>query len=386
MTDIKIVTGLNYGDESKGLVANTVSTSSSLTILASNSCQRGHTVVEGGIRHIFRHFGTATIKGAANYFTEKFYVNPAMFRKEFLELQKLGVAPKVFAREGSIIITPMDMFASIEVEHQVGENRHTTTGMGVWQGLRRHKNAVGMTLGNNYTYCNGGLIKDYYLNFFKENGKLNDNVFQFYNGEHLCDNFYNDLHFFLDNVTLIKSDEEEKELLRSYPLIVFENSQGLLLDDDYNMDIDHNTPAHVGTMRPREVIERVFKPDEAKIEAMYVTRTYLTRHGKGDMQGIECNKADINPDMFDKTNTWNFGQGGLRYAKFNDSAAEGLIMRATGDNRWFASGGYWQRPSIVITHTNEYNDGVLEEEVRRNKELLFKIYTSDNEETIKEEK
>jgi hypothetical protein len=59
-------------------------------------------------------------------------------------------------------------------------------------------------------------------------------------------------------------------------------------------------------------------------------------------------------------------------------------MRATGDNRWFASGGYWQRPSIVITHTNEYNDGVLEEEVKRNKELLFKIYTSDNEETIKE--
>ena len=382
MTDIKIVSGLNYGDEGKGLVANAVSTPKSLTILASNSCQRGHTVVYKGLRKVFRHFGTATLKGAANYFTENFYINPAMFRKEFLELQNLGIKPIVYARAGSIIITPMDMFASIEVEHQAGEGSHSTTGMGVWQGLKRHYSTVGITLGNNYTYCNAGLIEDYYLNFFKSKGELTDRAAEFYCGEYLCDNFYNDLHFFLDHITLIKNNEEEENLLRSFPLIVFENSQGLMLDDDYNDDIDHNTPAHVGAYKPQEIIKRVFKPEEANVEAMYVTRTYLTRHGKGNMQGIECGKADINPLMFDKTNTWNFGQGGLRYAKFDAEAAECAISRIKADNIWTGNSlSLWGKPSIVITHTNEYNDGLIENLAKEND---IKVYTSDNEETIKE--
>ena len=83
MHNISVVTGLNYGDESKGLVSNALSDKNTLTILPSNSCQRAHTVVENGKRIVFRHFGSGTIKGAATYFTENFIINPAMFRKEY---------------------------------------------------------------------------------------------------------------------------------------------------------------------------------------------------------------------------------------------------------------------------------------------------------------
>ena len=95
MTDIKIVTGLNYGDESKGLVANAVSTSTCLNVMPSNSCQRAHTVVEKGVRRVFRHFGSGTLRGAATYFADRFLVNPAMFRQEYEDLAAMGVTPKV---------------------------------------------------------------------------------------------------------------------------------------------------------------------------------------------------------------------------------------------------------------------------------------------------
>ena len=86
--------------------------------------------------------------------------------------------------------------------------------------------------------------------------------------------------------------------------------------------------------------------------------------------------------MFDKTNTWNFGQGGLRYAKFDNEAAKCAISRIKADNMWTGNSlSLWGKPSIVITHINEYNDGLIENLAREND---VKIYTSDNEETIKE--
>ena len=127
MTDIKIVSGLNYGDEGKGLVANYVSTPNSLTVMASNSCQRGHTVVENGIRKVFRHFGSATLRGAATYFSKEFMANPAMFRKEYEELEAMGIRPRIYCREGVFLITPMDMMGNVEAERQRGENSWSST-------------------------------------------------------------------------------------------------------------------------------------------------------------------------------------------------------------------------------------------------------------------
>ena len=65
MTKIDIVMGANWGDEGKGLVTNALATKDSLIVFSSNSCQRGHTVVHNGIRHVFRQFGSCTLKGAA---------------------------------------------------------------------------------------------------------------------------------------------------------------------------------------------------------------------------------------------------------------------------------------------------------------------------------
>ena len=359
MTDIKIVTGLNYGDESKGLVANAVSTSTCLNVMPSNSCQRAHTVVENGVRRVFRHFGSGTLKSAATYFADKFLVNPAMFRQEWEELAAMGVTPKVYCRSSVRIITVMDMYANVYFEKLRGDKSHSSTGCGVWEALNRHK-----TLSDEKNVYAFSDIIAYYEELFKKwnHGTIDDEAQDWLHGAALMHNSNRDLQFFYEHVEVIEDDIQEKALFHSYPLIVFENGQGLLLDDSFCLDYDHNTPAYVGTKVPADLIAKNFVPAEVQIEPLYVTRSYLTRHGKGQV-GItgncECDKAAINPDMVDLTNVPNPNQGTLRYGKFSFEEANAAVARAVNDNRNIAAKGFASIPSVVITHMNEYRSQEL---------------------------
>ena len=359
MKDIKIVTGLNYGDESKGLVANAVSSSTCLNVMPSNSCQRAHTVVENGVKRVFRHFGSGTLKGAATYFADRFLVNPAMFKQEWEELAAMGITPKVYCRASVRIITVMDMYANVYLEKLRGDKSHSSTGCGVWETLNRHK-----TLSNEKNVYTFAETISYYEELFKKwnNGAIDEEAQDWLHGEALMHNSNRDLQFFYEHVEVIADDAQEKALFHSYPLIVFENGQGLLLDDDYCLDYDHNTPAYVGTKVPADLIAKNFVPAEVQIEPLYVTRSYLTRHGKGQV-GItgncECDKAAINSDMVDLTNVPNPNQGTLRYGKFTIEEANAAIARAVNDNRSIAAKGFASIPSVVITHMNEYRSQEL---------------------------
>lgn len=380
MAEIKIVTGLNYGDESKGLVANAVSTPTCLNILPSNSCQRAHTVVENGVRRVFRHFGSGTLKGAATYFSEEFMVNPAMFRHEWEELEAMGITPKVYAKIGGVMVSPVDMFANVNVEERRGDKSHSSTGCGVWESLNRHR--VCTEMAGTPHYHLDTIIK-YYEDVLKDkDGTLPEDVTNFLHGEYLEPNIDEDFQWFYDHITLIKNDTEEKALLHSYPLLVFENGQGLLLADDHNYDFEHNTPAYVGAKVPSQIIAQNFDKGEVDIETLYVTRTYLTRHGKGQIgqtSNLECDKAAINTDMFDATNVPNPNQGTLRYGKFDQKEANAAVARAIRDSKYFEMKGIKAKPSLVVTHTNEFAGT----EILTAAEGKINLYTSDNESTIK---
>ena len=61
------------------------------------------------------------------------------------------------------------------------------------------------------------------------------------------------------------------------------------------------TPSNTGIITPIDIIDKVFNTDNCQIEACYITRTYLTRHGAGRFDS-ECKKEDINSKMVDLTN------------------------------------------------------------------------------------
>ena len=379
MTNIKIISGLNYGDESKGLVANAVSTSNCLNVLPSNSCQRAHTVVENGVRRVFRHFGSGTLKGAATYFAPEFIVNPPMFRKEYLELVQMGIKPTVYCSTKVRITTVVDMYANCYLEQLRGENSFSSTGCGVYETIMRDR----YMKNEKEVYCFSDIV-DYYKHRLAANNKgiLEDKVRDFLEGKALEQNHDDDLAFFYSHCIPI-SEEKEKELFHSYPLIIFENGQGLLLTDEYNNDSVHNTPAAVGLFHPHEYIFKNFDDVEKEcwIQNYYVSRTYLTRHGKGQIgtqTNCECKKEDINSNMFDKTNVPNENQGTLRYGKFTVEEADAAMSRIDKDTGKYLA--LVSESNLVITHVNEYNDGKLEQAAAK---YGIRTYLSDNESSFK---
>ncbi len=108
-----IIVGANYGDEGKGMAAAAACPEDGecLNILINGGPQRGHTVdLPGGKRHIFHHFGSASLKGAVSYADEDYMVNPLLFAREYEELgAEFRVQPRLLVHAACRTTTPWDM-------------------------------------------------------------------------------------------------------------------------------------------------------------------------------------------------------------------------------------------------------------------------------------
>ena len=139
----------------------------------------------------------------------------------------------------------------------------------------------------------------------------------------------------------------EESILKSYDTIIFENGQGLLLGEQQSEETWWSgTPSNTGCLIASNIINDNML--RGIIEVCYVTRTYLTRHGIGELPN-ECKfKEDINISIgYDATNYRNTTQGCLRYAPLD---IESLQERIDQD---FLLAPFGSRKSIMFTHWNE---------------------------------
>lgn len=355
MKDIKIVIGANMGDEGKGLITDYFSQKPNSIVVCSNGgAQRGHTVVTpDGIRHVFHHFGSGTLNGASTYLSKEFILNPIIFKQEWDELIKLGFIPTTYVNQNCMITTPYDMMANQIIEESRGKNKHGSCGLGIYETIKRYKSGV---TDINYN------IRNYYIEQFdKENITLSDEWLRLFFDNNIFKHFLEDWNFMNDHALAI-SDEY---FLNEYENVVFEAAQGLLLDQNNIEYFPHLTPSNTGIKNPINIIENIKWNDEISIEACYVSRTYMTRHGAGRFD-TECEKSDINEKIIDLTNVPNPFQDSIRYGMLDLNDLKNRIEEDLGNNDI--------NKSIAITHCNEY-------EVNR-KELEeifngFKIYISD---------
>lgn len=339
MKDIKIVIGANFGDEGKGKLTDyyTKNADNCIVVCSNGGAQRGHTVLKSdGTRHVFHHFGSGTLNGADTYLPEDFILNPLVFREEWEELKNLGWEPHVYFHEKCMITNPFDMMANQIIERSRGNNKHGSCGMGIYNTIQRYKKHI-----NSYS-----LSWSYYMDMFRHMGitlsEQEEELFHPVKNPGLRDHYYEDLDFMMSHVHFVNNDQ----LLNGYDTIVFENGQGLLLDQNNTEYYPHLTPSNTGSKNPARIIKSVNWTDEINIEACYVTRTYMTRHGAGAFP-TECNKEEINPDIKDLTNVPNPHQDTLRYGKLN---VEELHERCQADIK---TAGLPCQKTLAITHMNE---------------------------------
>lgn len=358
MKDIKIVIGANFGDEGKGFMTNYFSRKENTIVVCSNGgAQRGHTVVNNNIRHVFHHFGSGTLNGAATYFSSEFIVNPIVFREEYMELVTLGFIPTVYMSDKCMITTPLDMMANQIIEGSRGENKHGSCGLGIYETIKRYdceRNVLDFES-----------IRRYYMHVFLNlNIDISESWKELFFDDGIKQRFVDDLNFMFCNTI-----QHEESILLKYDNIVFEAGQGLLLDQNNKEYYPHLTPSNTGIQNPKKVIEKITWNDYLNIEVCYVTRTYMTRHGAGRFPS-ECAKSEINPNIVDKTNVPNPHQDSLRYGMLD---LRELNKRCNDDISDFK---YPHEKSIIFTHCNEFDMDILDTKRVFNG---WNIYYSNNE-------
>ena len=371
-TKVKVVIGASAGDEGKGLVTDYFAAESSrlcrtcLNVLSNGGSQRGHTVtVPNGISHVFHHFGAGTFVGAKTYLPSYFIVNPMNFAKEYDELITIGAkCCPIFINKDCPLTTPFDMLANMMIEESRGSNRHGSCGCGIWETILRN----GITVGEFAAKSEEEKIR--YLEFVRDNYFLHRISSKGISGHtkwddiiysaNLIPNYIYDFNLLISN-----SIFTDDSIMRVYDDIIFENGQGLLLDQNIEGYGKNTTPSNTGLQNPSEMINNL--PNDVDVEVVYVSRTYLTRHGVGRFD-TECEMDGIsNHITTDKTNIWNEWQGNLRYGILDLGNLETRVLKD------FTSYGHldWKM-SFFFTHYNENNSICLNSIVNN-----YNTYISD---------
>ena len=298
-----IILGLGYGDEGKGLTTDYLCSQSErpLVIRFSGGHQAGHTVVnEQGQRHVFSHFGAGTLRGAPTYWSAFCTLNPLGFWNERQALRDIGVDPVIYIDALAPVTTPYDVAFNRRREK---DKQHGSCGLG-----------FGATIARNFTpyklYTQDlkhptvveqklKAIRSYYLQKANETDWLQQADEQADLFLHLTDELYPQLN--------IVNEPLFFKTLDTYDHLIFEGSQGILLDMDHgffpNVTYANTTSKNALALLRRNGI--VSRP-----QIYYITRAYQTRHGNGYLSNAHL-PLDYTPNP-QETNQYNLWQGHQR--------------------------------------------------------------------------
>lgn len=354
------VIGKNFGDEGKGLAVDYLSLQAKggpvLVIRHNGGAQSGHTVDLPDKRFVFHELSSGSFRGADTFWADTFYPDMYKLREEAEAFQAIsGFVPKIYAHPEAQIILIDDVLVNMAAEVARGVNRHGSCGMGIYEAQCRGKAGYGITLQELFAMEVPELVKrmseireKYLPGRMEELGLSWEGLGEY--GELLqsTEVLQNAAVEMLRNRVYVQLTEDVKTLLNSYNRVIFENGQGLLLDENNGRFAPHVTASPTGLQNPCAFLNRY----EMELdEVVYVTRSYVTRHGAGPLP-YECSAGNLGIICADKTNIDNPWQGSLRFAshgsleEFTEPVREDL-NRAEGCHR------LPPYRSLMVTHLNE---------------------------------
>ena len=309
----KIVLGLLWGDEGKGMVTDWLCSKSknSLVVRFSGGHQAGHTVAHGLKRHVFSHFGSGTFHGAPTFWSKYCTFYPTGLVREYNALREMDVSPKIYIDPMSPVTTFYDVLWNQHQEMKRGDMRHGSCGVG-----------FGATIARNETPYKLHAQDIFYPVILKQ--KLQA-ISEYYKSMGFsADGDHPGLNFKVAENVFMEAIEECKKIvtiiseviLGNYEDVIFEGSQGILLDMDFGI-FPNVTRSNVTSKNAFEMMERNghFYPS-----VYYVTRAYQTRHGNGFMtnEGYVSNWDGYSNET-NKLNAWQgeFRKGNLDFDMIN---------------------------------------------------------------------
>ncbi len=359
MPETFAVIGKNYGDEGKGLAVSALTAQGgpALVVRHNGGAQAGHTVEGPWGRFVFHQLGSGSFHGADTLLSSTFLIDLYQLGREMRDYLTLGgAAPRVWADPAAQIAYPDDVLINMALETSRGEQRHGSCGMGIYEAQLRARAGYGLTVGEAAGMSADALARrlismrrEYSARRLADLGLTGGGAGEY--GELLRDDtlLIGAAETYARESAHLTLRTPDGEWLAGYARVVFEGAQGLLLDAEYAPGGPHVTASRTGLTHPAAHCAAWGLPLD---RAVYVTRSYVTRHGAGPLP-FACAPESLGALTLDRTNVPNPWQGTLRYARHPDVPEFFAQLRA--DLRVCV-----RRPSValLVTHLNE-TDGSI---------------------------
>lgn len=287
------VIGANFGDEGKGLLTDFLCADQprSLVIRFNGGAQAGHTVVTpGGERHVFHHVGAGYLAGADTYLSRFFVLNPLLWLDEWRELGGRG---RLLIHPDALLSTPYDMLFNRALERR---QRHGSCGLGIWETTLRCRGPAQTRMRD--LPISRHIVLDYFAARARE---LDVHLTEIpaWDSARLWDDY-------CAASDALKRSAVLAEAVPGYENVVFEGAQGLLLDEQHPAFFPHVSASRTGLANVRTLCDELGLGSD--LEPIYVSRSYLTRHGRGPFPTEHVGLSY--PDPTNESNEW---QGPLRF-------------------------------------------------------------------------
>jgi adenylosuccinate synthase len=305
-----LILGVGFGDSGKGITTDYLCSQkkggSSIVVRFSGGQQAGHNVVIGDISHVHSSFGSGTLRGVPSYFSEHCTISPINMMIEQEVLSDKGIEPKLYIHPLAMITTPADIAYNRIMDKK---NGHGTCGLGVGATMDRNLNT-------GYKLYAIDLLHPEFLNI-----KLN-NIYAYYrnklNGNAEYTKIYNNqVKFFDEALKTLRFNIQPYDLLNHHTNIIFEGSQGILLDMDHGI-FPNVTYGNTTSKNALEICKKIGITEE-NTYIYYVTRCYQTRHGIGWMSNNDKVKLINTEHEINVFNEWqkDFKIGEIDYDLIN---------------------------------------------------------------------
>lgn len=336
---ISIVLGTFFGDEGKGQTVHNLCNKyigkreSVLVVRFSGGHQVGHTVKHGDMMHTFSNFGSGTLLEVPTYWSEYCTVDPITSMLEGADLAKMGVHPIVQYHPHCQVVIPFDVYSQVNNEENL---RHGTVGTGFKACLDRVKAGYSLTV---VDCMNPYILRE----------KLNAIVDNYYNMSSKYPSIDLDNWCRLAHAYFLHTGTVNEDCLLNYDNLVFEGSQGILLDQRFGI-MPYCTPSNTTSQNAYELLRKAGIRKE--IQTCYVTRPYITRHGNGPFpSGMSVRDVD------DPNNKFNDFQKTLRAIDFDKD----LFAHSVRINRSFKVPYRNERTEkLYVSHWDEASDAERE--------------------------
>lgn len=323
MQKVKIVLGTLFGDEGKGSTVHWLCLQSKnpLVVKFSGGCQSGHRVVSAGVEHVCSQLGAGVLAGVPTYIHENVYVDPIALLNEIKEVEKLGMIPIVFIHPDCRVTTPYD---AIQDGGDSKVQQHGTCGKGIHATFMRYKLHP-----DTPRICDVMVYPFQYITCYGHDVNINKE-------------FNNAVSELTEKVTILPPNE----VLPKYDTLIFEGSQGLLLDMENGL-MPYCTPSKVGLNGiPVGYLEDA--------EVYLVMRSYLTRHGGNFEPIFEGLIKKYYKNLEEPTNTDDGPQGKFKIGVLEGKLLNNAFIRHCFDNY---ERMYDVQFNFVVTHMDCTPDG-----------------------------